>query len=417
MKWSDYRILGSSGAMKVARNHRRTLPQTILFLNLLFTLPYTTALQVLQNSNCTSVCSPSSSAPSTDGSDIVCDDGAYNTTSVGQSYQTCLTCELASTQVDQASGQTDLGWGLYNMRYTLDWCLYGFPEANNQTASNPCGVSCAPLNQTLETNILTPNHSTPYDYCQDPHFISEVAVCANCYALVTDHLYLSNFLKALRSACQTQPPPSTLFPIPPSQIFTINPPATYPTSTSAASSNHHLSHAGILAIAITIPVVLVLFLLAFFIYWYKRFQKASNNPRYPHSGPDTDQYSYPEHDLAISNFNFSSQHDEQSTATESIPEEVYSPYPYPDGVHMNYTPGNFPAQGIGLQEQEPQGKGKQRSEMLSANSMENDGLGVVLSPFTPPPGATREGGEDEEEEREEEKGEEEEDDEPSGPRL
>ena len=84
---------------------------------------------------------------------------------------------------------------------------------------------------------------------------------------------------------------------------------------------------------------------------------------------------------------------------------------------MNYTPGNFPAQGIGLQEQEPQGKGKQRSEMLSANSMENDGLGVVLSPFTPPPGATREGGEDEEEEREEEKGEEEEDDEPSGPRL
>ncbi|MCJ1257511.1 hypothetical protein MMC24_005337 [Lignoscripta atroalba] len=268
------------------------------------------------------------------------------------------------------------------MRYAVDWCVYNFPEPNDQWASNPCGVSCAPLSRSLQTNILAPNRSTPYDYCQDPDFIRRVAVCSNCYALIPNQLYISNCMwlyirflsssransmivvfKALRSGCQIQSPPSTTFAIPPSQIFTINPPATYPTSTAPPSSSNRLSRAGVLAIAIIIPVIVVLLLALFAIYWYKRFQKASANPRYPH---------------AQAEFDFSSQYGDQSGIAQS-PQEDFAPYPYPDG------PQSFPSPGIPLQSQQyPDQKGKQRSEMVIMTES------PIHSPYTPPPHSIRE---------------------------
>ena len=156
-------------------------------------------------------------------------------------------------------------------------------------------------------------------------------------------------LKVLRSACQTQPPPATVFTIPPSQIFTLTPPATYPTSLTPATLSHGLPHSGVIAIAVVIPLVIIIFLLSFAIYWYKRYQKADATPRYPHPVPE---------------FDFSDHHGDL-TSTET-PQAAYSPYPYPDPLQSQF-------------------KGKQRSEMVES---------PIPSPFTPPPPSIRE--EDEE---------------------
>ncbi|MCJ1225330.1 hypothetical protein MMC12_001979 [Toensbergia leucococca] len=238
------------------------------------TIPHTTALEVLPDSSCLATCTKNSASPSTDGSDITCYDPGYNDTAVGTSFQNCVSCELQGQTTDRASGQTDLGTALYNMRYAVDWCLYGFPQPNSQTASNPCIESCAKLSPSMETNILTPNVSTPYDYCQNTDFSANVGICAYCISLVPNQLYLSNFLNVLKSTCQTLPANNTPFAIPPSQIFTLSPPSTYSTSASTtSSSSSSLPLSTKLAIGITIPIVIIL-LLAFGLYWYSRLRNS-----------------------------------------------------------------------------------------------------------------------------------------------
>ena len=79
-----------------------------------------------------------------------------------------------------------------NMRYTLDSCTFGFPEASAPNITNPCSASCAQISNALKTNILAPNTATPYDYCQDPTFVPNVGQCAFCYSQISNKLYLSN---------------------------------------------------------------------------------------------------------------------------------------------------------------------------------------------------------------------------------
>ncbi|MCJ1303390.1 hypothetical protein MMC08_006199 [Hypocenomyce scalaris] len=161
------------------------------------------------------------------------------------------------------------------MRYAVDWCIFGFPTANDQVLSNPCIVTCDYVANTLETNIITPNISSPYGYCQGgPAFLSNLSSCAYCESLVPNRFYLSNFLNTLKAACQSQPSSSTAFPISPVQIFTLHPPASYPTTTS---TTHGLSHGATIAIGIIVPLVILLLLALFSVYWYRRY-KSSNSP-------------------------------------------------------------------------------------------------------------------------------------------
>lgn len=79
------------------------------------------------------------------------------------------------------------------MRYAADWCIYGFPTSSDQVLSNPCIQTCDMLATTLETNILTPNTSSPYDYCQGgPTFLTNLSSCAFCQSLVPNRIYVSN---------------------------------------------------------------------------------------------------------------------------------------------------------------------------------------------------------------------------------
>ena len=88
--------------------HRLTLVLLIVSLS----LPDTLALLVVGGSNCTSVCRSPQDVYNTNGSDIVCHDTDYNSTSTGVDFEACVSCEIQSQAVPLTGSQSDLGWAL-----------------------------------------------------------------------------------------------------------------------------------------------------------------------------------------------------------------------------------------------------------------------------------------------------------------
>ncbi|MCJ1430113.1 hypothetical protein MMC29_008028 [Sticta canariensis] len=115
-----------------------------------------------------------------------------------------------------------------NMRYTLSWCLFGFPGSSDHSAISTCSEQCGNIADGLEKNILNASATTPYDYC--------------------------DVLNLLYSACGSQILPPASFPIKPSQVFTTDPPANYFIN---APNLNGPSRRKKLAIDIAIPVTLL----------------------------------------------------------------------------------------------------------------------------------------------------------------
>ncbi|CAG8977757.1 hypothetical protein HYALB_00010978 [Hymenoscyphus albidus] len=161
------------------------------------------ALQSLGNSPCATQCGNILS--STSGFDIECQDARYYVTP-GSIFQACVSCQLASKYVDPQTKQTDLQWGLYNLRYAVSWCLFGYPN-NNHTDSTPCttSFSCGLVQSGFEFDSLNPA-SSQYGYCTQYH-PNDVLSCNNCLKLQQGKFYLNNFATALDAACQQQPAP------------------------------------------------------------------------------------------------------------------------------------------------------------------------------------------------------------------
>ena len=198
-----------------SKSHHHQYAYSLLAL---LALPNALALEVVSGSNCSSSCLSTLTGYTTNGSDVACHDSDYNSTVYGGAFQDCVSCEIGSQEIDSQSGQSDLGWAFcrsicfprpshkgnanpmdfpVNMRYAVDWCLFDYPDPQNQTVSNACTSSCAPIAPALRTNILTPNASTTYDFCQDPNFLPNVGACASCYEIIPNQLYISN----CESAC------------------------------------------------------------------------------------------------------------------------------------------------------------------------------------------------------------------------
>lgn len=74
---------------------------------------------------------------STQGDEITCLDGDYSSSVYGAAFETCVNCELASTYVDPKTNISDLQAALYNMRYALSWCMFGY-EGNTNVANTQC---------------------------------------------------------------------------------------------------------------------------------------------------------------------------------------------------------------------------------------------------------------------------------------
>lgn len=68
------------------------------------------ALEALADSPCAVQCG--NVLGGTSGNDIVCPDSSYTSTLAGQTFSTCITCQLASKYQDPVTKTTDLQWGL-----------------------------------------------------------------------------------------------------------------------------------------------------------------------------------------------------------------------------------------------------------------------------------------------------------------
>ncbi|KAF7561303.1 hypothetical protein G7046_g2838 [Stylonectria norvegica] len=176
------------------------------------------ALQVTPNSPCSTFCldsldldksDPNSS--NTRGGDIVCADDDFTAQPEGQKYQRCLSCLQDSTFAQ--GSENDQDWFLYNLRYSFDYCVFGYPNATG-VGSNPCITSeaCGPLEKALKDGIVHPADREQYGFCEaDGKAMLSDAVesCHSCVKADRTHSYVSNFLIALEAGCKQQPVPGT----------------------------------------------------------------------------------------------------------------------------------------------------------------------------------------------------------------
>ncbi|RDA93428.1 hypothetical protein CP533_2617 [Ophiocordyceps camponoti-saundersi (nom. inval.)] len=145
---------------------------------------------------------------STSADDVVCDTGAYTSSAVGQLFQGCVECEMGSGY--GRGDETDVKSMLYNLRYALSYCLFGYP-GNSQLGSTPCITSkaCGPFREaTLYGNLST--RYKGYDYCERWPISKggdvDYKACAECLQ-AAENPYLANFVVALEAGCEQKPVP------------------------------------------------------------------------------------------------------------------------------------------------------------------------------------------------------------------
>ncbi|KAH6987497.1 hypothetical protein BKA56DRAFT_576982 [Ilyonectria sp. MPI-CAGE-AT-0026] len=259
-----------------------------LFLSIVLLLsPIATALQVTPNSPCASFCLDSSgldrsdpSASNTDGDDIVCDDDAYNSKTTGKKFQQCLTC-LQESEFSRGD-ENDQNWFLYNLRYSFDYCVFGYPNASG-IGSNPCVTSeaCGPLEDALKTGITSPDDRAQYDYCAADSGAMLGASYESCYSCVRadrTHTYLSNFLVALEAGCQQKPAAGVTLGLNDTVFAATSIEIVDPTSSDKASSST-LANTTIAGIAIGAFVVVLIIGGCVYMQYRKRKNRAARTRR------------------------------------------------------------------------------------------------------------------------------------------
>ncbi|KAL4782463.1 hypothetical protein BJX76DRAFT_290349 [Aspergillus varians] len=230
------------------------------------------SLRTTPGSPCASTCSPTND---TLPSEIVCLDSDYASTDAGRKFQGCVECQLQSTFVDDVSRQSDIEWGLYNLRFAFSSCVYGFPESISNTSSS-CPVACDEMETPIEYELNNPSGENLETWCDTASFAdNEITDCEACYNLTASsqasQVYLANFLESLRYNCHFQTPTEEAFPITPSRIFSES---LLPSSTGDLTSHH--SGNGNLAVIIAMPIlgfVILLCILALGCFFFIRSRR------------------------------------------------------------------------------------------------------------------------------------------------
>ncbi|CAI7663438.1 unnamed protein product [Penicillium glandicola] len=268
--------------------------------------PVVFALITTPGSPCTDVCGTTTNTTS---SEIACLDQSYNKTTVGENFKKCVSCQLDSEFNDASTGESDVNWGLYNLRYAFSTCVFGVPDSISNVSS-PCPVACDGVRVAVETDIRDPDTSNLDDWCDAPSFADNVVnTCEFCYNLTTTQVYMANCTYALqtipvynisRSQAQrfkkettTDHPPNPVlesirynchfktvtgnaFDIAPTRIFTqsLLPSSLSLTTPTASSSNLNLG------LVIAVPIVgflLILASLAICCFFFIRHRRKKTN--------------------------------------------------------------------------------------------------------------------------------------------
>lgn len=110
---------------------------------------------------------------------------------------------MNSTAMDPVTGDTDLKWVLYNLRYAMSSCLFGFP-GNTSVQSTPCITSraCGPFQSNFAYNDLSPNITT-YDYCVGLPAADATGRCNSCIRQGED-TFLPNYFTTILAGCANQ---------------------------------------------------------------------------------------------------------------------------------------------------------------------------------------------------------------------
>ncbi|ROT39203.1 hypothetical protein SODALDRAFT_398644 [Sodiomyces alkalinus F11] len=254
---------------------------SILFLTTVLAAS-ASALQVTPNSPCASVCLDSKDLDSSDpdssntfSSDIACDDAEIRSTARGRKFQKCMTClERSDFGDDQENDQT---WFLYNMRFSFNYCVFGFPDGTGME-SNPCltSTACGGLQNALTEDELDPLKSSPskHSYCDadDGAMLSETyGRCLDCFRIGNDRRYLTNFLIALETGCQQRPGPGQLVSLNDTVFSTTHVQAVDPFgSDSDSDDNAPLAVPAIVGIVAGAVVVVLLAVIGGYIRYRKR---------------------------------------------------------------------------------------------------------------------------------------------------
>ncbi|CAK7202374.1 hypothetical protein SEUCBS139899_005097 [Sporothrix eucalyptigena] len=202
----------------MARLHHSDPMATAVFVFIFSLLIVSTlAIQVSPNSPCASLCIDNSSLDTSDpnsstttNADISCYDSDFVTSSAGQKWTSCMGC-LQNSTFSQGD-ESDQAWFFYNLRYNVDYCVFGYPNASN-VGSNPCQTStaCGPMQGSLLDGIPTMGNQTEYGYCTANGTTLTSTLFKSCVACVSgggQQNIIANSLTALEAGCLQQLPPS-----------------------------------------------------------------------------------------------------------------------------------------------------------------------------------------------------------------
>ncbi|WXC62729.1 hypothetical protein SNK03_008559 [Fusarium graminearum] len=213
-----------------------------------------TALQVTPNSPCAQFChgAPDSKSNKTHGDEIVCNDDDFKRQVEGQKFQRCLACLQDSTF--EQGDENDQDWFLYNMRYSFDYCIFGYPNATG-ISSGPCVTSeaCGPIEDALKEGITEPKDRKKYGYCDTDGksmLGDSVAKCQACVKADSSQTIISNFLIALEAGCQQRPNPGTTLGLNDTVFSDRSISILDPSASLAPGDDHELPNTSIAAIAV-----------------------------------------------------------------------------------------------------------------------------------------------------------------------
>ncbi|TRX88025.1 hypothetical protein FHL15_011080 [Xylaria flabelliformis] len=260
-------------------------PYVVLILSCITFLPYGSALQVTPGSTCAAFCldnpesdplSPGSSNTAT--SDITCTDDSFDNSATGIKFKNCVDCLQKSNATSIAA--VSLTIKLDNVRYSVDVCLFGFPD-DSKSISSPCNINwaCQPLKTALEAGDLD-DTGDQLGYCAaDGNFTTahHIDDCVKCLASSPSQEHLANFMTALKAGCEQKPAPGELIGLSGSlfagELVNITtPPAQVPTDNNGGGSGFGVTSTGAI-VGISIGGALLL-LGGIALFWiYHRRQK------------------------------------------------------------------------------------------------------------------------------------------------
>ncbi|RDW83460.1 hypothetical protein BP5796_04951 [Coleophoma crateriformis] len=191
-----------------------------IWLFLSYLVSDSSAIEVSADSPCAELCIDSPGAnvssiysSSTVTSMVVCNDTALagvNSTSDGRKWTSCMECLETSDYVSTDSGENDLYWFLFNMKFSFDWCTLGFTDQENPEVDESqvaCLSSCQAIKPLTTYELLKTDMGLQYAYCNQAgvNYTQAYGTCRDCLKTVPLARTLSQYTEAMNVACETTP--------------------------------------------------------------------------------------------------------------------------------------------------------------------------------------------------------------------